>query len=314
MQIFARALFDANVDVTVIATHYPYTDEPYVWHGIQVYPLKGNNKKYRTLFLKRKALKVLESIHEKHPVDLVHSFWLNETTKIGKSLANAFGVPLVATAMGQEMRNAKRGFKKWEEETFPIVALSEFQASALRKKGVLPTTIIPWGLDKTIEVQKDIDLICVGNLIPLKNTSYFVSLCAEVIKNIPTLNAKIVGTGPLASNLQQQIAQLGLRDHVELLGLVSYDTTLSLIAQSKVMVHTSEFEGFGMIFIEAMASSTYLISTPVGLAQTLDIPHLTGELAIDAAMIQVLLQSQHPESVFYDIKETVKQYRTIYGF
>lgn len=314
MQIFARALLREGVRVSVITIHYPYSGIPYDWFGAKVYPLNGRNKKHRTLLHKRNAVQLAKSIHENDPVDVVHSFWLNESTKVGKAVSKALGLPLVATVMGQEMRNAKPGFKRWRKSDFPIVALCRFQAEQLKRKQVEPTHIIPWGVEKTRRAPKSIDLICVGNLVPLKNIGYFVELCRQLVSNHPELSARIVGTGPQSSVLQQRINALGLTNKVLLMGELPYEQTQELIAQSKVLVHPSQFEGFGMTIIEAIAAGTHVLSTPVGIANELEIPHLTEDLAIDAAMLQMQLKSPPPEPFLHDIKASVRAYFLLYGF
>lgn len=314
MQLYARALKASGAIVSVIAIHYPHTSEKYTWHGIPVYPLKGNNRKFQTLLLKRKAVHIFKTIHKALPVDVVHSFWLNQTTIIGKAIAKSKHVPLIATAMGQEMRTSKSNLIRFKKADFPIVALCDFQKEALEKRGIQAQQLIPWGIEEAISREKRVDLICVGNLVPLKNSGYFVELCAELLKSKPDLRAKIVGIGPLASQLQNQIKEHGLQDHVELTGSLDYHETQQLIAQSKVLVSASDFEGFGMTIIEAMAHKTHVIASPVGIAKELEIPHLTFDVALDAAMIQVQLRSGVPEAVIWDIKDTVVAYRAIYEY
>ena len=314
LQIFTRALLDEGIKVSVIPIHYPFSEVPYDWFGAKVYPLNGRNKRRRVLLHKRKAVHIANEIHEKKPVNVVHSFWLNESTKVGKAVAKSLSSPLVATVMGQEMRNAKPGFKRWRNSNFPIVALCRFQAEQLRKKQVEASHIIPWGVEKTNTDFKSNDLICIGSLIPLKNIGYFVELCAHVHATHPDLSARIIGDGPLSSVLQQRINAFGLTENVKLMGELSYGETQELIAQSKVLVHPSEFEGFGMTIIEAIANGTHVISTPVGIADELEIPHLTEDPAIDTAMLQMLLKTEAPEPVLHDIKASVRAYFLLYGF
>lgn len=314
LQIYAKALKEDGVKVSVIAIHYPFMKDAYLWQGIEVFPLNGQNKKFRTLQLRRKALKKIKAINERDHVDIIHSFWLHETTKIAKFVSKDLNIRLVATAMGQEMINPKPGFKKWKKATFPIIAQSDFQAEALKKKGIESRAVISWGINQIQTSEKLFDLVCVSNLVPVKNVKYFVELCGELVKSKPDLTAKIIGTGPLASALQNQIVDLGIKNNVELTGSIPYDETLIFIAQSRVLVHPSNFEGFGMIFIEAMASGTHFISNPVGVAKRLENPFLTGDVAIDASMIQVQLKSAPPEPILFDIKDTVAKHKTIYGF
>ena len=299
--------------VSVIALQYPFSNRNYQWHGIAVYPLNGANKKYKQLFMGRKALHIAKLIHKEAFVDYIHSFWLHRSTSIGKYIANTLGVSFLATAMGQEMRLPKRSFKRLVKANFSIISLSQFQDQALRKQGVFPKEIIPWGLTKSRNVTKDNDLVCVGSLIPLKNVAYFISLCDRLKKSRIDFQAKIIGEGPEFDALRTEIEVCDLTSNVQLLGGLPYNETQEWIARSSLLVHTSTFEGFGMTIIEALSSGTHVISTPVGIAKELEIPHLIGDLELDVSMIQLLLRTPDPSPVLFEIQDTVKAYRAIYG-
>lgn len=310
--IYAKALVESGVKVSIIALQYPFTKKKYEWNGISVYPLNGANKKWKQLNLAKKALDCAGKIHRKKSVDVVHSFWLHRATEIAMKVADSLDVPLVATAMGQEMRHPQPGFEKWKNVDFPIVAISEFQSDALKQQGVLPSTIVPWGLGDFLVKEKRVDLICVGSLIPLKNMSYFVDLCAELKKVHPDFEAVIIGDGPEKNALNRQIASKGLQSNLKIVGPLPHNATIWWIGHTKVLVSASNFEGFGMTIIEALACETHVIATPVGIAKSLEIPHLIGDVALDAAMIEMLLKANPPEHRLFDIQETIRAYAMIY--
>ncbi len=87
----------------------------------------------------------------------------------------------------------------------------------------------------------------------------------EVRKVIPDVWLGIAGKGPLTAQLQQQIEDLGLQDHVELLGFVP-DELLSVAYQASdiTVVPSISWEGFGLILVESLACGTPAISTPIG--------------------------------------------------
>jgi glycosyltransferase involved in cell wall biosynthesis len=312
LQIYAKALVDSGAKVSVIALQYPFKSENYEWKGISVYPMNGENKKWKQLLLASRTVAAAKKINKERQVDVVHSFWLHRATVIGEKVAQALQAPLVATVMGQEMRAPERSFQRWKQVDYPIVSLCEFQTDALKKEGVIPTTTIPWGVTETRSTEKDLDLICVGSLIPLKNTEYFIELCAKLKEQMPDFQARIIGEGKQFDFLAHQISSKRLSSNVQLLGSLSYDETQAYIARSKALVHTSYFEGFGMITIEALASETHVMSTPVGIAKSLEVPHLIGDTQLDVAMLQMLLKSKRPEAQLFSITDTVKAYQAIY--
>ena len=87
----------------------------------------------------------------------------------------------------------------------------------------------------------------------------------EVRKVIPEVWLGIAGKGPLMAQLQQQIEDLGLQDHVKLLGFVP-DELLSVAYQASdlTVVPSISWEGFGLILVESLASGTPALSTPIG--------------------------------------------------
>ena len=87
----------------------------------------------------------------------------------------------------------------------------------------------------------------------------------EVRKVVPEVWLGIAGKGPLAAQLQQQIEDLELQDHVKLLGFVP-DELLSVAYQASdlTVVPSISWEGFGLILVESLASGTPALSTPIG--------------------------------------------------
>lgn len=310
--IYARELAESGCTVSVIALQYPFTSEAYQWHGISVYPLNGANKKWKQAFLPKKTIICARKIHKANPVQVIHVFWLHRATEIAEKVAKTLEIPLVATVMGQEMRNPIRRFNRWKNARFPIVSISEFQSQELKKEGVIASDIIPWGVVSTISREKDIDLIYVGSLITLKNVEYFVELCAQINDDEHTYQSVIVGDGPKRDELDKQIKSIGKKVNIKFTGALPYEETQNWIARSKVLVHPSEFEGFGMTIIEAMATETHVLATPVGIAKNLEIPHLIGEVQLDVAMLKMLLKSERPQATEFKIADTVQAYLAIY--
>jgi glycosyltransferase involved in cell wall biosynthesis len=75
--------------------------------------------------------------------------------------------------------------------------------------------------------------------------------------------------------LQAQVAELGLADRVKFLGYVPYGDLPKLINQALAFVFPSQWEGFGLPVLEAMACGTPVITTAAGA-----IPEVTGKAAI----------------------------------
>ena len=59
-----------------------------------------------------------------------------------------------------------------------------------------------------------------------------------------------------------------LEQNIELKGSVSYAETQHYLSQSKVLLHPSIFESYGMVFAEAIANKTAIVSRKVGFAES----------------------------------------------
>lgn len=81
----------------------------------------------------------------------------------------------------------------------------------------------------------------------------------------PDLLLHIAGTGPLESDLRRQIDDLGLGNHVKLLGFVPDDDLPTAYRAATIsIVPTIALEGFGLVAVESLAAGTPALVTPVG--------------------------------------------------
>lgn len=75
--------------------------------------------------------------------------------------------------------------------------------------------------------------------------------------------------------LQRAISELGLEDVVQLIGYVSEDALLDLMASCRALAFPSLYEGFGMPVLEAMACGV-----PVACSNVTSLPEVVGEAAL----------------------------------
>lgn len=306
-----------GITVTVFALHYPYKAEPYSWFGIPVIPLNGRNQWLQRKFgvpIRLKRLFARE--HQTKPFTHIHTFWLGEATYLGTQLAQKHKLPIIASAMGQDVLSENKYLKRISPDQLKtVITLSVFHHDQLLKTTGWQSTIVPFGLPEveTVTTVKTVDLIGIGNLIPLKNFGYFIELCARLLPQFPNLKAEIIGVGREDDRLQQQIETLGLSNHVQLIGLCSYEETQQRLAATKLLLHPSVFEGFGMIFAEALALQTHVVANKVGIAfEHADIHSLSKDADRDAAMIAGLLESPLPNRKVYAIAATVDKCLDVY--
>ena len=77
---------------------------------------------------------------------------------------------------------------------------------------------------------------------------------------------RLVGEGDSVEEqtVEDLIRELGLHDRVERLGKLPYNELISLMESSHVFLSTSEEEGFGIVFVEAMAAGLPVVAMRVG--------------------------------------------------
>ena len=86
----------------------------------------------------------------------------------------------------------------------------------------------------------------------------------KVRRQHPDVLLMIAGKGVLKDELERQIQDLDLSNHVRLLGFVSdEDLALAYRAATLSIVPTVALEGFGLIVIESLANGTPVLGTPV---------------------------------------------------
>jgi glycosyltransferase involved in cell wall biosynthesis len=99
-----------------------------------------------------------------------------------------------------------------------------------------------------------------GSLIPLKRYDQFVKLVANIAPSRPDIRAVICGDGPERKMLEQQIHKYKLNDHIELTGELEHERVLLYMQRSRIFLHPSSYEGFGMVCAEALYAGARVVS------------------------------------------------------
>jgi glycosyltransferase involved in cell wall biosynthesis len=110
------------------------------------------------------------------------------------------------------------------------------------------------------QVDRDIDVLGVGSLIPLKQYDLFLSVIAQLSIHLPGVRAILCGGGPEEARLQTAVRELQLGDQVVLTGEQPHDAVLRLMQRSRVFLHTSSYEGFSTVCLEALYAGAHVVS------------------------------------------------------
>lgn len=102
-------------------------------------------------------------------------------------------------------------------------------------------------------------LLNLGRLGTEKNLGELVELFAEALKTNGNLVFLIVGDGPAKENLEKQVQQLGISDHVIFTGMVEPTEVQNYYQLADVFVSASTSETQGLTYVEAAANGLPLL-------------------------------------------------------
>ena len=267
-QQLVRALKANNpgINITVLTFQYPYHAEEYRWHGIKVISFNGRNKGgISRLLLRKKINAALHKIYYRTPEMALLSFWYGECAWIGHHFAKKNSLKHFCWILGQD---AKPGNKYPGRVHLPpdeLIALSDFLQNEFEKNHkIKPAQLITPGIDPGLfsesNKSRDIDIIGAGSLIPLKRHDLFIEIVAAIRMRLPGLKVVIVGNGPEKEKLQTLITKSGLDSSVTMTGELCYTDVLQFMQRSKLLLHTSSYEGFSGVCLEALYAGCHVVS------------------------------------------------------
>lgn len=299
LQVYLKALNQsASFRISIIALQYPRFIGHYQWEGIDVYACGGLLYKFpRKLGAWWRLRKAFKHFNKLQKVDIIHTFWLNSVSLLGNGLSKQYSIPHLITIMGQEVRGNK--YIKFVDLDHPtVVGISKIQGAkyqAMTKRSlsaVIPLGVLPSNFTKSDNINRPFDIIGVGSHIALKNYSLFIELIEDLVVDFPQLNCLLIGEGPMTSLLKQKIQEKNLSTNITLKGRLGRAEVISIMQESKIFLHCSEYEGMGFVFAEASQAGMYMVSFAVGAAEAA--PHwkvVENETEMYAAL-KSLLQSQ----------------------
>jgi glycosyltransferase involved in cell wall biosynthesis len=104
-------------------------------------------------------------------------------------------------------------------------------------------------------------LLTVGFLNRKKGHTYVLKALPGLLKQFPRLTYRIAGDGKERGALVRLATELGVLPHVVFLGALSHKEAMNEMAACDIMVLPSWDEGFGVVYLEAMAHAKPVIGT-----------------------------------------------------
>lgn len=249
------------------------TPEEAVIDGVRViYPryLTLGNAGERLLgghLLAGSALPVARRLHREKPFDLVHAHMLPRDGHAGLLVARALGIPFALTVHGTDIFHYFiPGRRPWARnvriarEAGALMAVSSLLMSRVapyRGEGRL-SRVVPNGVDLSLVPERTENVpravISVGTLKARKCMDRTLTAFARLADDYPDATLTIVGIGEMEAQLRARIAEMGLERRVTLTGGLPHAQVLARMAESDLFVLPSWGEGYGIVYIEAMAA------------------------------------------------------------
>lgn len=156
-------------------------------------------------------------------------------------------------------------------------------------------------------------VLLVGRLVYEKGFQFALEAMPQVIDAVPSTRFVVAGSGTHEQELRRQARSLGLMSHGTFLGWIGDDVLHSLYRIADVCVVPSIYEPFGLVALEAMASSCPCIVADTGGLREV-VPHEEAGLrfqgrdpySLAEATIRVLTEPGLGERLIADAHEHLR--------
>lgn len=227
--------------------------------------------------------------------DLVHTHLLHADL-YGRVAARIGRARLVSTYHCDDPCHLMQGIRHLDRTTgklcAAIICISKSVQAFVRSEIGLPHTllhVVRYGLDpapmmppcnswrEKLGLRRGDRLLgIVARLTEQKGHACLLHAMRSVLEAYPATHLAIVGDGELRHSLEALTATLGLQKQVHFLGL--QPDASQFISEFDIFVHPSLFEGFGLVFLEAMAAARPIVATRVSAIPEIVLDGETGLL------------------------------------
>jgi glycosyltransferase involved in cell wall biosynthesis len=267
-QAFVKALSKdyPEIKIIILALEYPFQRSTYQWKGNTVMSFNTWKKnKLEKISTWLSVWRTLNKLKQEYNIIGILSFWCTYCALIGRYFSKRHHLIYHCWILGQDAKKENKYIRWIKPRPNELIALSDFIAAEFYKNHhVLPGNIIPLGINPSSFLKQqhnhDIDVLGVGSLIPLKNYETFIIIIDELKKIFPDIKAVLCGKGPEEQQLKKMIAGLELESNISLTGERPYDEILKMMQRTKIFLHPSSYEGFGVVCIEALYAGAHVIS------------------------------------------------------
>jgi glycosyltransferase involved in cell wall biosynthesis len=208
--------------------------------------------------------------------DVVNTHFVVPTGPIGQWLADRYGIPNVLSVHGGDLYDPSKGSSPHRHALLRVVVrrlLRQADALVGQSRDTLKRVVeiygetraaerIPLGIERPPRIDKasreafglpadGFVMVTLGRVVARKAVTQLVSALHDAAR--PKAHLLVLGDGPESELVRRRAAECGVLDRVHLLGQVSEQRKFEALSVADVFVSSSQHEGFGLVFLEAMA-------------------------------------------------------------
>jgi glycosyltransferase involved in cell wall biosynthesis len=240
-----------------------------------------------TAWIVARLLAAFHRDHGKGPFSLVHGFWALPGGLAAVTAAAVSGIPSIVSILGGEAadlraigygnmsRRMPREATLWTcRRASALVALTQFQVDLLRRRGFARPEgvhVIPFGAEPPFfgraaakPLPPPYNLLHVASINMVKDQPVLLRALRTLTKDMDC-RLRIVGKDTLGGSLGRLARELGIADRVTFTGFIPHEDLPVHYDWAHVLVHSSLYEGEGVVFAEASAAGVPICGTGVGL-------------------------------------------------
>ena len=215
-------------------------------------------------------------------IDHVHCHFASHPALAGFVIKRLTGIPYSFTAHGSDLHVDRHMLCEKVAEAAFVVPISEYNLELIAREcgdhhrdkliiihcGVDTAVFRPGDPDR-VRADSGFRIACIGTLHEVKGQRYVIEACRLLADDGVDVECSLVGAGPDAAALQEQIRSLGLADRVHLTGERTRPEVAELLRSSDVLVTPSVLtrrgkrEGIPLVLMEAMASGVPVVASRI---------------------------------------------------